>query len=718
MERAEVGPAGPRDLRGLLTERRDLIVARFVAQAGRDLAPPDVSRWGLRDHIPAFLDEIALELTRLDHVDGEQDAHDKSANARTHGRQRWSLGYDLDAVIREYGVLRHCIVEEARAASISFTLDELEVLSKCLSVGVAEAASEYAVHRDQELAAQHEKIEFLAQAGELLASSLDYRATLGRLTSLLVPRLADWCAIHLDGVPDAEMPIAHVDPSKEPLLREMFTRFPPPESSILGHAHVVRTGQPVLVSRIDPASYAQIAQTPEHLERIREMGTRSFMIVPLRVQTATFGALMVGYVEPPREYDGESLMLMTDVARRAAVAIEHARLYALSQSARSRAETATRVKDELLATVSHELRTPLNVIQGWVRLLRSGTLTEANAAQGLEAIERNADAQTRVVTDLLDIGNALTGRIELKPSKLDLGEVVARAAQELRLAATAKRIRIDVRVPRGGSAMSGDAGRLQQLAWNLLSNAVKFTPKGGHVLVRVEHGEDELILTVADDGIGINGDFLPYVFESFRQADSSATRQYGGLGVGLSLAKHIVELHGGRIEARSQGVGHGATFEAHLPINPVLAAPITLAPPAMTSLDVAAPPLRGVRVLIVDDDPDARELLRYVLGTSGMHVRMASSADDALSQLEDDKPDIVMSDIGMPGIDGYTLIRRIRTLPDPALRDLPVVALTAFTRSGDRNRALVEGFNAHLGKPAEPDDLVRVIAELLGRSFG
>jgi signal transduction histidine kinase/CheY-like chemotaxis protein len=714
MERADVGPRVPRDLRGLLTEQRDLIVARFVAHARRDLAPPDVSRWGLMDHIPAFLDEIVLELTRLDRVDGQQDARDTSANARTHGRQRWSLGYDLDSVIREYGVLRHCIVEAARAASIQFTLD---VLSKCLTVGVAEAASEYVAHRDRELAAQHEKIEFLAQAGELLASSLDYRATLGRLTSLLVPRLADWCAIHLDGVPDAEMPIAHADPTKVQLLREMFTRFPPPESSIQGHSHVVRTGQPVLVARIDPASYPHIAQTAEHLEQIRALGTRSFMIVPLRVQSATFGALLLGYAESEREYDAESLMLMTDVARRAAVAIEHPRLYALSQSARSRAETATRVKDELLATVSHELRTPLNVIQGWVRLLRSGTLTEANAAQGLEAIERNADAQTRVVADLLDIGNALTGKIELKPSTLDLGDVVNRAADELRLAAAAKRIQIDVRLPRGGGAMSGDAGRLQQLAWNLLSNAVKFTPNGGHVLVRVEHSSDELVLTVADDGIGIKSDFLPYVFESFRQADSSSTRQYGGLGVGLSLAKHIVELHGGRIEARSAGVGQGATFEVHLPLSPVAAAPVTLAPPAMTSLDAEVPTLRGVRVLIVDDDPDARELLRYVLETSGMRVQMASSADEALAQLEDYVPDVVMSDIGMPGVDGYGLIRRIRTLDDPALRDVPVIALTAFTRSGDRKKALVEGFNAHLGKPAEPDDLVRVIAELLGRSI-
>jgi signal transduction histidine kinase len=246
------------------------------------------------------------------------------------------------------------------------------------------------------------------------------------------------------------------------------------------------------------------------------------MIVPLRVQDATFGALMLAYSDSDRHYDSESVMLMTDVARRAAVAIDNARLYALSQSARSRIETATRLKDELLATVSHELRTPLGVILGWVKMIRTGSLDKARETQALEAIERNAETQQRLVMDLLDIGNALTGKIHLSPSSLDLSDVVAMAVEDLRIAATAKRISIDVALesePR--TELTGDATRLRQVAWNLLANAVKFTPAGGHVRVRVARAGSELVLTVEDDGIGVGSDFLPYVFDTFRQADGT-----------------------------------------------------------------------------------------------------------------------------------------------------------------------------------------------------
>jgi signal transduction histidine kinase/CheY-like chemotaxis protein len=431
-----------------------------------------------------------------------------------------------------------------------------------------------------------------------------------------------------------------------------------------------------------------------------------------------FGALTLAFSDSGRCYRQDDLVLAGEVARRAAVAIDNARLYELSQKERSRVEAATRVKDEFVAMVSHELRTPLHAILGWLRLMRGGVLPETKREHALDVIERNAKAQSQLVDDLLDISRFVTGKIRIDPSQLDLSNVVDMAIEGVRPAADAKRIQIDVDLDRGDGVMRGDGDRLQQVMWNLLANATKFTPKNGVVSVRLRRIESDLEVTVADNGKGIEASFLPHVFESFRQSDTSLSRSHGGFGIGLSIAKHIVELHGGSIEARSPGLGQGSTFIVRLPVSPLLSTtlgisrgPATKPESASVSLPVG---LEGIRVLVVDDEPDARELVAYVLETCGVEVRVAASAAAALTELQSYRPHVVISDIGMPNEDGYALIRSIRTLVSEETKNIPAIALTAFARNEDRTRALVEGFNLHLVKPVEPAALVKAVIDLAG----
>jgi signal transduction histidine kinase/ActR/RegA family two-component response regulator len=707
------------DLARLLRERRDDIVARFVSAVQRmDLSPPGVTRSLLVDHIPKFMGEIVAELTPSGDLRLSQDAIDSSATARQHGEQRWDLGYDLQSLIREYGVLRHCIIATAKEGGLVLSMDEFDVLARCLSVGVAEAATEYVKYRDGQLNVQRANLEFLAEAGQILSSSLDYRFTLNRLTGLIVPRLADWCAVHLDGTDVDQMPLAHVDPLKVPLLRDLYRRFPLPSDSPYGHPHVTRTGAPQLLQEMGPHVIDASALDSEHLAMMRALGFRSGIVVPLTVQGHQFGALTLAYGSPSqRRYDESDLLVVGELARRAAIAIDNAGLYELSQKERLRVEAATRAKDEFVAVVSHELRTPLNAILGWLRLLRSGALPETKREHALEVIERNARAQSKLVADLLDVTRIITGKVRLDPSQLDLGHIIEMAVEGVRPAADAKGLQIEMNIERP-AVMRGDGDRLQQVVWNLLSNAVKFTPKGGHVRVSLRQVDSDLELSVADDGVGIAGDFLPHVFESFRVSDAGSSRAHGGLGIGLSIAKHLVELHGGTIEALSPGTGQGAAFVVHLPIAAVISTTkgtsnVAATMPPGKEEEALASDLRGLRVLVVDDDPDARELVATVLETGGVEVATAGSAAEALAALETFMPQVVVSDIGMPGEDGYSLIRSIRSLPSK-LNSLPAIALTAFARNEDRTRALLAGFNVHMAKPVEPSALVRAVAILAG----
>ena len=385
-----------------------------------------------------------------------------------------------------------------------------------------------------------------------------------------------------------------------------------------------------------------------------------------------------------------------------------------------RAEEASRLKDEFLATVSHELRTPLTAVLGWAHLLRSGQMDDESVARALETIERNARAQNRMIDELLDVSRIITGKLRLDVRPVELPLVVETAVESVRPAAEARGVRLQAILDPRAGPVSGDPDRLQQVIWNLLSNAVKFTPKGGRVQVRLARINSHVEITVSDTGQGIEPEFLPYVFDRFRQADMTQTRAHGGLGLGLAIARHLLELHGGTISAASAGAGRGATFTVTLPLMVVHAEPGAAAerrhPTAVESLPYeSGPALDGLRVLIVDDEPDTREMLEAVLSARGAAVVTVASAGEALGALGRETFDVLVSDIGMPGEDGYELIRRVRAL-GPGRGSVPAAALTAYARDDDRIRALLAGFQIHIPKPVNPAELAAVIATLAGRT--
>ena len=390
------------------------------------------------------------------------------------------------------------------------------------------------------------------------------------------------------------------------------------------------------------------------------------------------------------------------------------------KEARHEVERASRAKDEFLATVSHELRNPLNAILGWTRMLRAGKLDAERAARALETIERNATMQASLVEDILDVSRIITGKLVLKVGAVDLCAVVSSALETVRLAADAKQIRVDLDLDDRLDLAAGDPERLQQVVWNLLSNAIKFTPRGGTVEVRTRRDGEQVELSVRDDGQGIAPDFLPFVFDRFRQADSTSTRVHGGLGLGLAIVRHLVELHGGTVAVASEGLGKGATFTVRLPLCAASSASMSSSlsggtGEADSTASTSAPPLGaatqlgGVDVLVVDDEADARELLAALLEHHGATVTAAASVEEALAVLAERAPDVVVSDIGMPGADGYELARRLRALADDELRRTPAVALTGFARPEDGVRAADAGFDAHLAKPVDPIRLVSLL---------
>jgi PAS domain S-box-containing protein len=388
--------------------------------------------------------------------------------------------------------------------------------------------------------------------------------------------------------------------------------------------------------------------------------------------------------------------------------------------AKRAAEEANRAKDEFMAIVSHELRTPLTAILGWARLLQAGRLEEETAKRALEAIERNAESQNLLIGDLLDFSRIISGKMRLDVGRVELASVVEAAVDVISLAADAKGIRLQIILDPKAGPVSGDRERLQQVMWNLLSNAVKFTPKGGRVQVRLSRVNSSVEITVSDTGSGISAEFLPYVFERFRQADHTTTRRHGGLGLGMAITKHLVELHGGTIRAESLGEGQGATFVLRLPVMIVnnaeqfseVNSDVRHTPGEEHSQPAELARLDGVHVLVVDDERDARELLTAILTQSGAVVTAASSVADAVDKLRLMKPDLLVSDIEMANEDGYSLIRKMRVLEESRGRRIPAIALTAHARPADRLRALSEGYQMHMSKPIEPAELVLAIANL------
>jgi PAS domain S-box-containing protein len=556
---------------------------------------------------------------------------------------------------------------------------------------------------------------FLTEAGAVIASSLDYEATLASVARMAVPALADWCTVDVydENHTLRRLAVAHVDPRKVEWAHELQQRYPPDMDSPRGVPNVLRTGKSEIYLDIPDEMLVAGAVDEEHLRIMREVGFTSAIIVPLVTQGRTLGAITLITAESGRHYRQEDLVLAETLAHRAATAIDNARLY-------RRAQEANRMKDEFLATLSHELRTPLTAILGWSSMLRGGQLDAETARGALEAIERNAKSQRQIIEDLLDVSRIITGKLRLDVRTVESAALIDTAIAAVRPAAEAKSVRIQKVLNAGCGKMTGDPSRLQQVFWNLLSNAVKFTPKGGTVQITLQCTASHMEISVSDTGQGINQEFLPYVFDRFRQADSTTTRKHGGLGLGLAIVRHLVELHGGTVRAESAGTGQGATFTVALPLTHEESSSVTEEPAAALKgdgqLTLDCPErLDGLKILTVDDEADTRDLLRVALTKCGAEVKAAGSVAEALALFTESVPDVLISDIGMPDEDGYELIRKVRELPEELGGIVPAVALTAYARAEDRLRVLRSGYQMHVAKPVELAELIAVVASLARR---
>lgn len=413
--------------------------------------------------------------------------------------------------------------------------------------------------------------------------------------------------------------------------------------------------------------------------------------------------------------------LQLEIAERKQAEGQRAEMLIREQAARAEAEQANRTKDEFLATLSHELRTPLTAILGWSHLVRTGKLEPAQLARALETIERNARSQSQLIDDLLDVSRIITGKLQIEPRTVDMCAVVEGAIEAVQPSFDAKKIKLETAVEAEACFVLGDANRLQQVIWNLLSNAVKFTPESGRVVVGVKRLTTVVRVSVSDSGIGIKPEFLPFIFDRFRQADGSTTRLHGGLGLGLSIVKHLVQMHGGHVKVESPGENKGAVFSVDFPLATASSTPVS---PNGSEKDAEVNPLpagfsrvlEGLRILVVDDEPDARELVRAILTGCGGEVNCCESAAEAMNAIRDWKPDLLVSDIGMPNEDGYSLIKKVRKLRSKRSK-LPAVALTAYATKEDKARALETGFQMHVTKPIEPETLVMSIASTVGRKM-
>lgn len=469
-------------------------------------------------------------------------------------------------------------------------------------------------------------------------------------------------------------------------------------------------GESCFVPNVTDQWLQEMAFSEQYLQFIREVELQSVLFVPLTAHDQILGALTLGLTKSSgRYYTDADLSLVEDLGRRAGLALANARLYRESQE-------TNRMKDEFLATLSHELRSPLNSMLGWAKLLNTRSFDAATTKRAMEIIERNARVQAQLVEDLLDVSRIIQGKFRLEVHPVELVQVLEAALEAVRPAAEAKEIRLQTVFEPGVSAIAGDSSRLQQVFWNLLSNAIKFTPKGGQVRVELQEVDDYLEIAIADTGQGISPEFVPYVFERFRQADSSITRSFSGLGLGLAIVRHLVELHGATVHAQSQGEGLGSTFTVKLPILPVRVE-VNLDPPVYPIIEPELsipnlPSLKGIQVLVVDDELDSREFTAMVLEECGAVVVAAASVSEALTAFARSSFDVLVSDIGMPEEDGYSLIGRIRGMKQSGI---PAVALTAYARVEDKSKAIAAGFEMHLSKPVEPAELATVVASLASR---
>jgi signal transduction histidine kinase len=504
-----------------------------------------------------------------------------------------------------------------------------------------------------------------------------------------------------------QVAVVHQDPKKALLAQELRARFD--DSASTSAQFVMKHGIASYFPEItDERIAAAAGGDRDRMEAIRQLGLTSFLAVPMVAHDRILGVLTLATAASQTRLSDEDLRLAEDVASRAALAIENAQSCAQLQR-------ADRVKDEFLATLSHELRTPLNAVLGYARMLRTGAIPDHKSSQALEVIDRNAAALAQIVEDVLDVSRIVSGKTRLELQSTDVVKVVKNAIATVIPTAEAKGLKLETEINSKTVSISADPNRLQQVIWNLLSNAVKFTPRGGRVTVRVASNEDNAEITIADSGSGIPREFLPHIFERFRQADSGAARRHGGLGLGLAIARHLVEMHGGTIGAESDGRDKGATFRVVLPLMNVDVRSTARGDFRASRDGSSGLHLVGIRVMVVDDDADALRLVQDILESAGAEVVTVASGEAALQRLESDRPHVLISDLGMPQMDGFQFIRQIRQLTDQGLRRIPAAALTAYARSGDRAKSLRAGYEMHLSKPIEPAELVAAVGALSRR---
>jgi signal transduction histidine kinase/ActR/RegA family two-component response regulator len=597
---------------------------------------------------------------------------------------------------------------------------------------VAGTCSELTSRRGAEAAQRDETrlLEVLNQTAHLLGSTLDLRTLVQRITDVTTQLSGARVGAFFYNATDQGDAYQLYALSGAP--REAFDRLNQRRAALFGP--LFRGELPVRCD--DVITDPRFGTMPmEDGGSDGSLTMRSCLAVPVVSRSgAVHGALLLGHPDVG-VFTEPSERLAVGIAAQAGTAIDNARIFESAQrtaedrkalleserAARNTAERTSDIKDEFLATLSHELRTPLNAILGWSKILRNNSKNAEDMTRGLEAIERNARAQTQLIDDLLDMSRITSGKLRLDLQPIRPADVITQAVDTVKTAADAKEIRLERVLDPSIEPMSGDPVRLQQVVWNLLSNAIKFTPQGGRVRVTLEPVDSHVEISVEDTGCGIRPEFLPHLFERFRQADSTTTRQHGGLGLGLSIVKTLVELHGGSVRARSEGVGQGTTITVQLPSGAQAGERAerrhTLSTQPLAA-SVTATELAGLTVLVVDDQADARELIKRVLEDCAAKVVTAANADEALRLVEGRRPHVLVSDIGMPDVDGFELLRRVRALgPDRGGR-LPAVALTAFARTEDRTRVLRAGFLVHVAKPVDPSELVATVASVSGRASG
>jgi PAS domain S-box-containing protein len=560
--------------------------------------------------------------------------------------------------------------------------------------------------RENALIEQRDTLAFLADFSDRLAPIVTFEELLDVVRQLPVPFLADWTMVHVvdDHGSVRFVPGVHADPGQEPLLAAVaLPTFALDPLTHLGQ--VVATGQLAITTWTGAETATGLTGLTGPIgpagpaSSLEQLGAATAAMLPLVVDGRVRAVLSLVSTSEQRFTSSDSFVV-EDVARRIGLALDRIQLY-------REAQEANRLKDEFLGTLSHELRTPLNAIFGWARILRTRDL-DARTAHAVEVIERNAEAQVRLIEEVLDVSRIIRGKMALATELVDLAAIVRDTIDNVRPAMQAKRIRLEERIDDTPPVL-GDAHRLQQVFWNVLSNALKFTAGGGVITVVLRHSDGLVEIDITDTGVGIRRDVLPFVFDRFRQADSSTTRMYGGLGLGLAIVKHIVELHGGRVRAASAGEGRGATFTIQLPSADRDVTGSRDPRDTQAAGDVWPSVLSGRTVLVVEDHDDARELIVGVLEGAGARVLAASTVRQAVDRAVAVRPDVLVADLGLPDGDGYTLLARIREISP----GIPALALTAYARAADRDRVLAAGFQRHVVKPVDPQQLLELIAGCL-----